>query len=293
MMSIAAVNSIETFNYSFEKPLKIVFKENLSREGLIDEISKIPKPQVMLWYFGVDGLKKEGVNFYKKNLSKILNLSNEATCSLYDLTAWGALKNRSVEITAFNTNALSINQFQISRLACVLSCEFFGWLKKEEDPAIVSYINNVILKREFIFKGSEDYNAGEIKVGEIFQNSCPLINNILERDSIKSYSALQYIEGCYLVLRMVESQIDNAEINLVFALPNNENDYYQDEEKSFKKDVTALLQEKFKERLKNKRVNLFFLAFKFGKTSIGRPNNKRPYTAGRENITTIAKSQVI
>lgn len=287
------VNSLETLTRPIEKPLKVVFKENLSREELIEEIGKISNPQVMLWYIGVEGLKREGVNFYKKNLSKILKLSNEASCWLYDLTAWGALKNRDIGVTAFNTNAVMINQFKIPRLECIMSSDFFEWLQKEEDLAIVSYLNEVVLQRKFIFKASEDYNPGDIKVGEIFQNTCSMLASILEIDTIKSYSALQYIEGFYLVLRMVESQIDKEEINLVFALPNNENDYYKDEEKSFKKDLTAILKEKFKERLRNKRVNLFFLGFAFGKSAFGKPNNKRPYTAGREILDSIERSQVI
>lgn len=272
--------------------VNVIFKEKLTRSALINEIAKVDQPQVVLWYMGAYGLREQAANYYRKDLKKILDLRNQSTCILYDLTAWGAFKSDKVKIDDFNPNVSRINEIakiEQLRIQCFKSSDFFNWLKTENNAKIYAYFKEIVLKREFIFQKSEQFNEVNIKIGQVFENACPILTNEYERDCSKSYSALQYIEGCYLVNRILEESLSNPsdEVNLVFALPNNEADYYQDPLNSFAQDVTTLLQEKLGNQFQ-KKVNIMFYTFQFGKD----PSN-RPYNAGNANINMINRSQLV
>src|SRR5438105_3413401 len=105
--------------------VNILFKEKLTREKLVKEISCLSNPQVIFWYIGPYGLKEQGVHYYKKDLRKINNLSNNSECWLYDLTAWGAFKSSEKDLNAFDKNVRVIDEFAIERLHCLKSSEFF------------------------------------------------------------------------------------------------------------------------------------------------------------------------
>ncbi len=272
--------------------VNVAFKKNLTRTALINEIAKIDQPQVILWYMGAYGLREQAANYYRKDLKKILDLRNQAACVLYDLTAWRALKSSETKIEDFNLNADRINEIakvEQLRIKCFKSSDFFKWLKTEENAKICAYFKETVLKREFIFQKSKQFDEVNIKIGQVFENACPILENEYERDCSKEYSALQYVEGCYLVNRLLEESLSNSssEVNLVFALPNNEADYYQDPLNSFAQDITVLLQEKLGNQVQ-KKVNIMFYTFQFGKDS-----SNRPYNAGKANIDMINRSQLV
>lgn len=271
--------------------VNVIFKKNLTRIALRSEIAKIQQPQVVLWYIGAYGLREQAANYYRKDLKEILDFPNQTECILYDLTAWGAFKFEEKRIDGFNANADKINeiaQTEQLRIKCFKASDFFNWLKNESDAKTCTYFKQTVLKRDFIFKKSEQFSEVNINIGQVFEKACPILADEYERDCSKSYSALQYIEGCYLVNRILEESLSNTanEVNIVFALPNNEAEYYQDLSDSFAQDVKALLQEKLGDRIQ-KKVNIMFYTFQFGKLS------DRPYNAGQSNIMEINRSQLI
>jgi hypothetical protein len=126
-------------------------------------------------------------------------------------------------------------------------------------------------------------------IGDIFRRQCAVLEELYEKSASKCYSALQYLEGIYLVQTLIrkvlEQKSETKEINLVFALPNDEHLYYWNEQGQFAKDVETILEEELGAELKNKRVNVMFYAFQFGKNS-----SNRPYNTGQTNIEEL-KSQ--
>lgn len=271
--------------------INLSFKKDLSREELVIEIGKIHDPNVFLWYFGEYGLREEGVSFYKtKILQKILKLKNNTNCLLYDLTAWGALRNPDIGLDAFNKNVDVINGFAQKNIQCLKSSLFFDWLGNEKSAEIDSYLKNVILERKVIFNASKEYGDNHVKIGAVFKENCPVLENEYNLDTSKSYSALQYVEGCYFINQVVESATDKGQkvVNLIFALPNDECKYYDLKDDCFLKDITVMLNEKLGEKLRDMNINIMFYAFEFGKNK-----QNRPYNAGKKNIDVITKSQLL
>lgn len=60
--------------------VRVIFKKKLSRSELLQSISNLQNPQAILWYIGEYGFREEGVNFYRKDLRKLLSLDNQTCC---------------------------------------------------------------------------------------------------------------------------------------------------------------------------------------------------------------------
>ena len=262
------------------------YQVDLSRSRLIDAIRKINNPQVIFWYIGVYGFREQGKNYYRKDLTKILQTS-EADCYLYDLTAWLPFSPKGSDgaIDSLNQNAELINRFAIPRIKCLKSCDYFNWLISCQPGQIMTILKR-ILKRPFIYKISESFPPSIKSIGDIFKRQCPLLEDMYEQTASKCYSALQYLEGIYLIQTLVKEAIEkdpfSNEINVVFALPNKEYLYFRDETNSLVEDVKDTLDEKCKEMLKGKKINLQFCCFRYGD---GEGN--RPYNAGAKNTEMI------
>lgn len=258
----------EAMNF-FIPDVRVYFKKYLTTAELVKEIGALPNPQVIFWYMGPYGLRQDGVKFYKKVLGQLMPLKNEPNCLLYDLTAWAAFGDRKRAIDAVNQNIKGINALAIPRIRGLGSNKFFEGLIAEANPMVVTYLRDVVLKRPWLDKISEDFPEKKIKVKEVFESKCPILANMLEKDTGKSYSAFQYLEGIYLIDQILKTELGKAgdEINIVFALPNDEWKYYEDGEGCFAKDVSAIIAEKYGDKLDGKKVNLYFYTFRFGVTA--------------------------
>jgi hypothetical protein len=191
-----------------EENIKIsVSYSKLRREHLIEAIRKVENPQVIIWYIGIYGLCREGMNYYRKDLSKIYSTSN-AECSLYDMTAWApfAPKETKCSVQDFNGNANLINQFAIPRIQCLKSCDFFNWLREERFQKKMEDLK-AVLKRPFIYEKSKEFPDAKSTIGDIFQRQCPLLEDIYDINAAKGYSALQYLEGIYLIQKIVNDTL--------------------------------------------------------------------------------------
>ncbi len=287
------LTSCKQENLTEDVKVNVIYKTKLRREQLIEAIRGCENPQVIFWYIGTYGLREQGVKYYRKDLSKILQTSN-AECQLYDLTAWAPFSVKSSDGTVqdFNKNADLINQFAIPRIRCLKSCDYFKWLCNLNLNSKLEDLKKVLKERNFIFKASQDFPDAKRTIGDIFQKQCPLLEELYEQDCAKYYSTLQYIEGIYLIETIVQQALSqNAEqktINLIFALPNQEANYYFDEENSFMKDVKAVLQDEYQALLKGKTVNVMFYSFMFGDGV-----RNRPYNAGPTNIEKLQQASDI
>ncbi len=101
---------------------------------------------------------------------------------------------------------------------------------------------------------------------------------------------MQYLEGLFLIDLLVKKQLGKQEeINIVFALPNDEAKYYQDEAESFRKDVEEFLRHQNGDIFSSGKIkiNIHFLNFPYGDES-----SHRPYNARTKNFKRIIKSDI-
>jgi hypothetical protein len=247
---------------SMKTRLTVDFYAHLPIPQIIDEIAHLTSPHVFLWYFGPYGLKKAGVDFYKKNLISPLLAHRQLIFWLMDLTAWGAFRDRHVPITEVSSLAEEIENFSIPQIHCMNAADIF---KKMEalDPASVAYFQKA-LRRGFIHKSSENAPTTDIPLHSIL--TCPVISEWSNHDASKCYSTLQYLEGCLLIEEIVQKS-SLREVEIVFILPNDELKYYQDETNAFQQDV-AFLVEKY-----GKSVRIKFYSFQYGEQEQHRPYN--------------------
>ncbi len=252
--------------------LTVSFRIDLARVQLWELIGKYKMPEVIFWYIGANGFRQPGVAYYREDFQMIANLGNESRCSLYDLSAWGGLRKKQVSLDSVNPNVTRINDFGIKWIRAFPSSEFFSWLKTPQTAEIGQYLKETVFKRQWIFDRSKEVETVNINIGEVFEENCPLLEPFYKNDCAKMYSALQYIEGLYLIDKVVDEALASGrtEIDLIIALPNNEWQYYLDDNQSFEEDIRAILRMK---KIETLQLNIEFCFFKYGKKTSFRPYN--------------------
>ncbi len=256
--------------------VNIEYRDKLTTSQVITTISQIPSPHVIMWYIGSHGLKKEGVKYYKDFLiNPIIERANHPSFDLLDLTAWAALGDSKIPITKVSSFAEKIDTFATINLRCIKSADIFKKMQKLEDRELIDYFR-AALSREFIRKSSEAMPDRNIKLGMVLDHNCAVLSDWFNIDTSKGYSVLQYLEGCLLIEEVVQNCLrfqNNNDIELIFALPNDELKYYRDETNAFKQDVEFLLKHRMGSILKGSRINIKFLAFQYGDSAHQRPYN--------------------
>lgn len=276
-------------NYLYSNEVNVSFLENLKKEELLKKVHSIANAQILFWYVGEHGLKVEGVNFYKKIFRELIK-EKDCKVYLYDLTAWNALKYLDRGLNEFNPNMDLIPTFHPS-FSCLKSSEYFDWLIGNKPSTLDEYIRNNILTRAFPFQASQEYNPLNITVGQVFKNKCIVMQEHYARDTAKSYSAFQYLEGLFQVLKVVQENIKSNQVkgiqehNIVFALPNDESKYYKDLT-NFAGDVSEVLNHYL--GFTCQKVNILFCSFQFGLH-----NYARPYNAGKAEIRVMTQKDLI
>jgi hypothetical protein len=254
----------------------VEFISGFSIEQVVAAITKLPNPQIVIWYIGCNGLRQTSVQFYKNFLiNPIIKNHQTATFWLVDLTAWSAFKNQNCSILKYNRCCDVITKFSNKQIKCIKSSEIFEKMQKLSVKNILDYFKKS-LNRSFISQSSLKFSNNNIRTGEIFSENCPVISDWYNYDTSKTYSILQYFEGCLIVDEIVINQLiyNTDSIQIVFALPNDELKYYKDTENSFKKDIEYLLSNRVKKITENPiKVEIKFIDFKYGEQEHQRPYN--------------------
>jgi [ribosomal protein S5]-alanine N-acetyltransferase len=260
----------------FDNRVNVEFSDGLTTEQIISNISQLSNPQVIIWYVGCYGLRKTGVHFYRDSLiSPSFAKNPSARFWLVDLTAWGAFKNPNCSIKKSHSCCDVIENFSDKSLRCIRSADIFKKLQEISDEEIVSYFNKA-LRRNFIRRPSKCFQKKDIKVKDIFPNICSLIEQWQYYDTSHAYSVFQYLEGCLLVDEIFTQCLtsESREMQIVFALPNDELKYYRDKKDSFRNDVQFLISERCKTlNIRNIKLNIQFFAFNYGSQVDQRPYN--------------------
>lgn len=276
------------FNFN---PCHVVveFTEGLSVEEVATNINQLTNPQVILWYIGCNGLREAGVQFYKNFLIEpVLEQNEEAVFWLFDLTAWSAFRNPHCSVNKFNSCCEALENLLIEQIKCIKSVDIFKKFEGIADKELVAYFRKA-LQRKFIQKASQDFPKKNILIQDILSDKCPIAGDWYAYDAAKAYSIFQYFEGCLLVDEIFLHLASNREvkdIQIVFALPNDELKYYQDKQNSFKKDVTFLISKRCMPlNIKDVQLQIKFLSFKYGSQLNCRPYNALGKVLKKEDVT--------
>jgi len=232
---------------------------------------------VYLWYIGPNGLKTDGAIYYKKMIKKLLSKSNVEKISLVDLTAWASFFDTNKCAKICHQSVQTINTYHW-KIQCVPTSSFFVWLTNITQQPMVNFLNELIDKPN-IYTISEKFNQSNIILSSVIQTKDEtLLKNIMTKDTSKVYSAVQYIEVFYLIMKSIEQKM----FNIYFLLPNNECEYYNNEH--FRSDITTFVQLM---DITNTEINIEFVPFKYSSNI-----KARPYNSGGELVTDIDRSLI-
>lgn len=267
----------------------VQFSEMLTIEQLVLEISQSFEPNVIIWYIGCYGLRENGVCFYKDHLiSPILKSNVDAAFWLVDLTAWSAFKNPRGSIYGKSSCCEVIEKFSSGRVQFIHSANIFKKMRAVSSTEVVSYFKSA-LQRTFIHKASDGYRVLGIPARDIIGGNCEIASDWLNCDVSQAYSVFQYLEGCFLIEEVLSRIIEkgtSSNFELIFALPNDELKYYQDEHSSFQKDVKFWLQNQLRKLdFRNIHVTIKFLPFKYGTELHHRPYNAAGKVMKKRNFS--------
>lgn len=265
-MSMAVSSTSQTTKLQ----LSLSFQEELAVSAIHEKVMNMKSPQVMLWYFGANGVKEEGVTFYRDNFMNMLKFENHPTLWLYDLTAWAGLKNCKIGLDKTNSIVDQVQTFH-EAIRCVKSNYLFHEIQTMSGH-VMEYFRNHIVGRESLRNASHSFKDNHIKVREVFKSNCPVLEPIYDIDTSKAYSVLQYMELFFLIEKMISEKIDQTEaIDVVFALPNDESKYYQDSR--LEEELQKFLTERMGAKVEGKSINVHVLCFNYGTDALHRPYN--------------------
>lgn len=154
---------------------------------------------VVVWYIGEAGITQDGASFYRDSIfgpSRTAHGSESPEFHLYDLAAWQALRNKNCSIDQTSKVASTVNKSDRAGYRAILSSDFFNYLKQVKNEEEVQHIHR-ILQNSDLHTPSLGRNPNNRTIGEVlpFESLAP----IHTMDTAHAYSALQYLEGIYLV----------------------------------------------------------------------------------------------
>ena len=235
---------------------------------------------VVLWYIGCYGLKKSCVDFYRKTL--ILPLLSEGYLTkfwLVDLTAWYGLKDKRGSVLKDSQVCSDIEKMDSNLVEVIRSSKTFEKIKNFSHQPFVTILR-ASMKLGFITNNSSPFCESGLSIKDVFGETSPLLQSFSDVDTSKCYSALQYVEGCFIVQTILENLFYNQagsclrDINIQFVLPNEEYRYYFDLNSTFQKDVHHMVVCICRMLgIDSVSINIEFLAFPFGDNFLKRPYN--------------------
>lgn len=258
--------------------LTVTFHGNFEVNEAVTKVSHLDSPDIVIWYIGTSGLKESCARFYQREIiDPILTNSSRSIFWLVDLTAWSALKDKNSSISNYSSISEKINGFCDFRIKCFKSSDFFGRIECINNIDFISYFQRA-LSRNSLWINSKDFKDNDIYVKDVFGSNCNLMSVFNDRMASKSYSMLQYLEGCFIIEEIVMENVlirKKSDIQIVFLLPNDETKYYQCDSESFIKDIRFTLLNSLRDLFGKLKISVDFFSFNYGESSICRPYNSR------------------
>lgn len=290
-------------------------------EAAVKKIRTCSEPQVIIWFADHYGqVKRNGLLWYKQHVFDQLGRTG-ATFWLADLSAWRFLSLKEEALLqcpdyllfreSRNRGEVSNNSLTTAEAASLQymespspfsllrSKDFFSWLNQL--PFKIDSFDKTIadlLVRKDLRSGAARFSLAELGYTPSFLNyQSPTIGeNLLEADHTQIFPLLQYLEGIYYVLKIVEQRTNKGhdECTIVFLLPNKEFTYYMvpREKKpfeTFEKNIREMLfrQDSFK---KMRKVMVCFYPFSYGQDFYDAPfEEKGPTTSSSEFLKLVER----
>lgn len=316
-IEVAYDNAISTLPITTLKNLRYLTDEEknelfqlFSRQFPVNAVKKkigdsICNPQIVLWFTDHFGqISRKNILWYKENILEQLGLFQN-TFWLIDLTAWRFLSVKEADLLKCSDFQLFLKKQEQDSLSNIVECplitdiaavldipvdissyailrskDFFIWLSKL--PFTIDTIDPLIadlLIRKDLRSGAARFSLRQLGYKPQFLDtwSEKLQQNLLDIDNTQLFPLLQYLEGIYYALKIVERfmQTNNDECNIVFLLPNKEFTYYMipGEMKlfeTFKRNISSFILKQNSLQLVPK-IKIYFYPFNYGKGFYDQP----------------------
>ncbi len=120
--------------------VNVEFFTELTIGQVVKIIKELPNPQVIIWYIGIYGLKKNCAHFYRDFLiNPVLEDRQKAKFWLVDLTAWGAFKFFHCSIHSYNCCCESIEKMMPKKIKCIKSSVIFERVQNISKKIVINY----------------------------------------------------------------------------------------------------------------------------------------------------------
>lgn len=232
---------------------------------VIKSLATIEGPvDIYCWYEGPACLPIKGATFMQKYLFEpLFEIKKDAKLFLYSLNGWN-FNSKTIAGNIPPTTALgrAINAINKVAIECIYASSFFNYCTKTADDApIYRFIKKELPKKTWLSDLSQDRTPIGMTIRDFFNQAISLLDCINERDVIKSYSMLQYVEGYYLIREAINRGLEQRQqkIEIAFMLPNDEAKYFQD----YPQDIEKMLQADFGDTLNDMEINIRFRFFKY------------------------------
>jgi|SRR5579859_3692763 len=273
----------------------VTFKERFEPPKVVEMILKISSPHVIVWFTNHFGsIPRQGFAWYKSAIFEPLK-KVYPTFWLVDLAAWRFLseseKNllQSDDFVSFmNYKNLHCNQCplikdhstvmqefsyrDVADYQVLRASDFFVWMNQltislqDIDGEVASR-----LVRSDLRAGAARFSLRDIGYTPHLLD----YQNMLSLDHTKVFPLLQFLEGIYYALQIVEDSVNRGkkECSIVFLLPNKEFTYYLvGEEKpffdTFRNVLTWFIQQKYSQNLS---ITIYFYPFAYGNSFYDQP----------------------
>lgn len=252
------------------------------RQKATDACSKIMEkyqnPHIISWFVGYYGLPVSAAQFYKSEILQPLRLGKDhIKCSLIDLSAWRILVEHEQKNPKFSDlfikhcSSDQINGKNDSIFRVASASKYFEFLFNPDEQSAhhIDFIlthrsRNFILGQSLAYlqKKKERNIPSKLSFKELGAPQSPHLKSIEDIDTDGIFSALQYMEGLYMVKNIVES--GNNTRDIIFLLPNEEYKYYYDSHNAFQEDLNAIVKT-------NSDISVHFVRFDYGKMKTDSP----------------------
>ncbi|CAN5172072.1 hypothetical protein BH09DEP1_BH09DEP1_0410 [soil metagenome] len=265
---------------------KLELIKRFSPEKACNTIQTVNEPYVILWFADHTGnLSAQGAQWYQEN---VFSACTNSQFALVDLAAW---KYFSLPLSGFEKeNSADILQSLLSKCdlcntlssfnnyRMLYSSDFFGWLNRlnAKIDAVIPHSSELLVRSDFR-KDAMRFSLREIGYTPSFLNvwCAKLQCNLLDADQTQIFQLLQYLEGIYYALCVIDNalQENKQECTVIFLLANKEFTYYVIENESsyfqtFANDLNAIAQQEQRPLIP---ANIYFLPFGFGTSFYDQP----------------------
>lgn len=318
-LPISVLKNLRNLNNDERKRLfiDVGFAKRFDIAPICTQIKKIQNPNILLWFTNHFGyVSQQGLNWYRTNIFEPLACTH-AMFWLVDLAAWRFLslkadkllvcqdfidfceeKKRGVslgfqECPLIRDRSIVLEQLAKSkskRFNILHANDFFMWMHQLlYSCAMVDKTIPDQLIKEGLRPGSAQFSLREIGYYPCFLDYSvkKMGKNILDCDNTQVFAFLQYIEGIYYTLKIIDHCITKGEkeCNIVFLLPNKEFTYYLVPGELLFFDTFRRHIEWFANQhmlRKNLKITIYFYPFAYGNTFY-----EQPYTQMGPVIDTI------